>query len=138
MYCRIKLSQTNYKEIPYKVLDDSWFEQILVIYKVYTDVKGFDSIWPIFLEELTSPMTDLLGYFDSTDTLQAFSLIYKYPSQSACLADLFSWTYHDPRTRLGYKSIRSECARYKQLGYDYLYLGETAPYKQQLQGFELI
>ena len=138
MYCRIKLSQTNYKEIPYKVLDNSFFDEVVSVYKSYAQVKGFDSVLPLFFEEIASPITDVLGYFDNNHTLQAFSLIYKYPSQQSCLADQFAWTYHNPKTKLGYKSIRSECARYKRLGFDYLYLGETAAYKQELQGFELI
>jgi arginyl-tRNA--protein-N-Asp/Glu arginylyltransferase len=54
------------------------------------------------------------------------------------MADQFAWDYENPKLKLGYKSIRSECARYKRLGYQYYYLGEVCDYKQQLQGFELV
>ena len=138
MYCRINLALTNYKEIPYTLLDESAFDSVVRIYKQYTQLKGFDSVLPLFYEEISSPITEVLGYYDDSHALQAFSLVYKYPSQKSCLADQFAWTYHDPKAKLGYRSIRSECARYKRLGFEYLYLGETALYKQQLKGFELI
>lgn len=138
MYCRINLAQTNYKEIPYTLLDESAFDSVVRIYKSYAQLKGFESVLPLFYEEISSPITEVLGYYDRNNTLQAFSLIYRFLSQKSCVAEQFAWTYHDPKTKLGYRSIRSECARYKRLGFKYLYLGETAPYKEQLKGFELI
>lgn len=138
MYCRIRLSQTNYKEIPYKLLDHTFYDQILGIYATYTKYKQYTSVMPLFIEELSADNTDIIGYYDQSDELQAFSLIYKYPSKQSCINDQFAWTYHDLKEKLGYRSIRSECARYKRLGYKYMYLGEVAEYKKQLQGFELI
>lgn len=138
MYCRICLSETNYKEIPYKILDHTWFEQIVDIYVEYVKIKKFDSVLPLFYEEICYSNTEVLGYFDKKNNLEAFSLIYKYDSQKSCLADQFAWTYKNSKAKLGYKSIRSECARYKRLGFDYLYLGESSSYKEELKGFQLI
>ena len=138
MYCRIVLQKTNYREIPYRVLDHTWYDRIVDIHKRYAEVKGLTDIFPLFFEEINAPHSEILGYFDHNDHLQAFSLIYKYPSVNCCLADQFAWTYEEPKLKLGYKSLRSECARYKRLGFDYLYLGEVAHYKAQLQGFEVI
>ncbi len=138
MYCRICLKETNYTEISYKVLDVSWFGKMQEIYAQYAKAKNLQSVLPIFLEEVNAANTEIIGYFDNGENLEAFSLIYLYPSQNSCLADQFAWNYNNPRKKLGYRSVRSECARYKRLGFDYLYLGETAPYKQELQGFEFV
>lgn len=138
MYCRVCLADTNYREIPYALLTSDWYREIQLIYKQYATVKQLNSVLPIFLEELEAANTEIIGYFDSNNNLEAFSLIYLYPSQNSCMADQFAWNYKDPAKKLGYRSIRSECARYKRLGFQYLYLGESAPYKQELQGFEFV
>lgn len=135
MYCRICLAKTSYKEIKYKILTEDYFSQIESIYYWYCEYKNFTNIVPIFIEEIKNPMTDVLGYFDS-NKLVAFSLIYLYPSRKSCVAEQFAWNYANEKLKLGYKSIRSECARYKRLGYHYLYLGEQAEYKKELQGFQ--
>ena len=54
------------------------------------------------------------------------------------IADQFAWDYADPSLKLGYKSIRNECAYYKSLGYRYFILGDEDKYKQELKGFEII
>lgn len=136
MFCRICLSQTNYKEINYKLLSAENFPVIELIYNQYCEYKKFESLVPLFIEEFENPMTDIIGYYDN-DNLVAFSLIYLYPSKKSCMAEQFAWNYHNKKLKLGYRSIRSECARYKRLGYDYLYLGEVTDYKSELQGFEI-
>ena len=37
---------------------------------------------------------------------------------------------------LGRRSLEHECAYYKQLGYEYLYLGQVAEYKTHFDGYE--
>lgn len=136
MYCRINLNNTNYKEIDHKVLDASYFDQIIDIYKSYIDYKGFTTAMPIFIEDVQQTNTEILGYYDK-DELVAFSIILVYPSKKSVTADQFAWNYKNPNLKLGYKSLRSECARYKRLGFKYFYLGDYYQYKSELCGFEM-
>jgi len=136
MFCRICLAETNYTEIDYKVLSAREFPQLESIYNAYCEYKQFESQVPLFVEEFENPLTETIGYYDK-ETLVAFSLIYLYPSKKSCMAEQFAWNYENKKLKLGYRSIRSECARYKRLGYEYLYLGEIAGYKKELQGFEV-
>lgn len=137
--CRINLSKTNYKEIPYKLLCSNSYKQAVDIYHQYCDYRQFHPhhYHPLWIEDFESAHIDIIGYYDQ-DRLVAFSIVYLYPSEKSCMADQFAWNYETPSLKLGYKSIRSECARYKRLGYQYYYLGEICEYKQQLQGFELV
>jgi hypothetical protein len=138
IYCRIDLSKTNYIELEnYKLLDEKDFDNITTIYKTYCEYKGFTSVVPIFYEEIVSPISEVIGYFDN-EKLIAFSLLYLYPSLNTVCAEQFAWNYESPQLRLGYKSIENECARYKRLGYQYLYLGEHADYKEEFDGFEIL
>ena len=136
MYCRVDLTKTKYKEIQYEVLDESYFDEINEIYKNYCKYKGFDSAMPLFIEDIQQTNTEILGYRND-DKLIAFSLILLYPSKQSVTADQFAWDWKDPGLKLGYKSIRSECARYKRLGYNYFYLGDYYDYKAELAGFEI-
>ena len=137
-YCRIDLSQTNYTEISnYSLLGEADYNEIVEVYKKYCDFKEFTSVLPIFFEDISSPYSEVLGYYHD-DNLVAFSLINLYPSHLVAGAEQFAWDYAEPKLKLGYRSIRSECARFKRLGYKYLYLGEYSKYKSQLSGFEIV
>lgn len=136
MEYRIDLKKTNYKELDYALLDHRHFPLLEKVYNSYTKQKNFSSNFPLFIEEVLNPYTEVLGYYNSNGDISAFSLIYLYPSKHSARAEQFAWDYANPKDRLGYKSLRSECARYKRLGYQYLYVGEWAPYKAELQGFE--
>lgn len=137
MYCRVDLSLSNYTELTnYKILSGEHYPDIVRIYERYCEHKEFGGVRPVLLEDITQPNTDLIGYYDS-DQLVAFSFILKYPSVNSVITDQFAWDYNNPRLKLGYKSLRSECARYKRLGYDYLYLGDYYAYKAELTGYEL-
>lgn len=138
IYCRIDLAKTNYKELlDYKILDVSYYEEITSLYKIYCEYKAFNSVVPIFYEEIVSPISEVIGYYDK-NKLVAFSLLNLYPSLNTVCAEQFAWDYQSPRLRLGYKSLQNECARYKRLGYRYLYLGEYDDYKSKFDGFELV
>ena len=91
---------------------------------------------PIFDSEYTDSKIDVIGYFDQT-VLVAFSLIKKYDHDNI-EAVQFAWTYHDPKLRLGIRSLEHECALYKKLGFKYLYLGEANEYKKRIDGFEIL
>lgn len=138
-YCRIDLSCTNYKEIHHRKLTTNDYNRSLEIYHEYCIHKNFDPFHyhPLWIDQFNDDSVDVLGYYDQ-DELVAFSMIYLFPTSLCCYADQFAWDYKNPKLRLGYKSIRSECARYKRMGYQYYYLGEVTNYKQQLQGFELV
>lgn len=136
MYCRINLSKTNYKELDsYKILDNTNYSEIFLIYKTYCAYKNFDSVTPLFIEDLT--INETIGYYNDSK-LVAFSLITLYKSKNSVSAIQFAWDYAHPSLRLGINSLKSECARYKRLGYSYLYLGEAHEYKKQIDGFEYV
>ena len=137
MYCRVDLSLSNYTELNnYKLLSVDNYQQVVRVYEQYCVHKQFVGVRPILPEDLTQHNTDVLGYYDQ-DQLVAFSFILKYPSQNSVIADQFAWDYANPTLKLGYSSLRSECARYKRLGYDYFYLGDFYGYKAELTGFEI-
>jgi len=137
MFCRLNLSKTDYEVCTdYKLLSDPPGEELLEIYMKYCRYKQFPSHWPLFIEQFTHPQHEVIGYYDN-DMLVAFSLIYVYNSKNAeCLQ--FAWDYINPKLRLGIKSLRTECAIFKDKGFDYLYLGEADEYKRRIKGFEIL
>jgi hypothetical protein len=54
------------------------------------------------------------------------------------LAAQFAWNYRKPKLRLGITSLQTECAIYRQRGFQYLYLDQAHLYKQDLEGFEIL
>ena len=92
---------------------------------------------PLFKNDYYGADTEVLGYHNATGELIAFSLIRKH-DQHNVEAVQFAWNYHEPRLRLGIRSLENECARYKRLGYNYLYLGLIDEYKRQFDGFEIL
>ena len=91
---------------------------------------------PIFDSQYQDPMTDVIGYYEE-DCLVAFSLMKRYDDKNV-LASQFAWTYHNPKTRLGVESLKTECAIYRERGFRYLYLDQAHLYKQVLEGFEIL
>ena len=91
---------------------------------------------PIFDSMYTDPKIDVIGYFDQQQ-LVAFSLMRKYDNDNI-EALQFAWTYHNPRSRLGIVSLKHECALYKSLGFQFLYLGGADEYKSEIDGFEIL
>jgi hypothetical protein len=136
-YCRINLSKTNYNLLDCAkviVSKKENFDKLITIYRDYCRYKQFTSVMPIFLSEVMDTDTDIIGYYDNNQ-LVAWSLLKRFDGQSVeCVQ--FSWNYLTPRLRLGIRSIEHECAYYKQLGFEYLYLGETSEYKCQFDGYE--
>jgi hypothetical protein len=136
-YARIDLSKTNYQLIDqWQYLTDPDIDQLNQIYLRYCRYKQFKSVMPIFDSQYLDPNTDLLGYYDQGQ-LVAFSLIRKYDQHNAeCIQ--FAWNYARPELRLGIETMKHECALYKSLGYQYLYLGGADEYKQEIDGFEML
>jgi hypothetical protein len=137
-YARIDLSKTNYQsKVDWCCIREPDIAQLNEIYRTYCTYKRFGSVMPIFDSQYTDADTDIIGYYSNEKKLVAFSLIKRYDTKNALCAQ-FAWTYHDPKTRLGINSLKTECAIYKQRGFDYLYLDQAHLYKQGFDGFELL
>lgn len=137
-YCRINLDQTRYAELTnYQLLAQPDRTQLNQIYRDYCRYKKFDSVMPMFDNDYYGVNSEVLGYYNNRQELVAFSLIRRQDAVSV-EAVQFAWNYQEPRLRLGIRSLENECARYKRLGYRYLYLGFADEYKQQFAGFELL
>jgi hypothetical protein len=138
-FARIDLAKTNYEltvEWGYLIPTAEQIQELDNIYRAYCIYKHFGSVMPMFHSRYTDPMTDVIGYFDQGQMV-AFSLIRRYDERNA-LCDQFAWTYHNPKTRLGIETMKTECAIYKARGFEYLYLEQAHLYKQEIDGFELL
>jgi len=136
-YARIDLEKTNYTQIPdSKLIETPDPVELEQIYNTYCVYKKFKSVMPIFEEEYTDPRNDVIGYYHN-NKLVAFSLVRKYDSENA-EAVQFAWDYANPELKLGYASLKSECAYYKSKGFRYYYLGGADEYKRQFDGFEVL
>ena len=130
-YARINLAQTNYvATVDWHYILEPDLDQLKDIYRTYCIYKHFASVMPLFDSQFTDPATDIIGYKEQ-GKLVAFSLMKRLASQ-------FAWTYHNPRTRLGVESLKTECAIYRERGFEYLYLDQAHLYKQELEGFEIL
>jgi hypothetical protein len=137
-YARIDLSKTNYQPIiDWCYIQNPDITQLNNIYRTYCIYKHFSSVMPIFDSQYTDPMTDIIGYYSNDKKIVAFSLIKRFDDKNALCAQ-FAWTYHNPKTRLGIASLKTECAIYKQRGFNYLYLDQAHLYKQGFDGFEIL
>jgi hypothetical protein len=138
-FARIDLSKTNYREtVEWNYLTPTVdvIAELDTIYRTYCIYKHFSSVMPMFHCKYTDPLTDIVGYYDSSK-LVAFSLIKRYDDFNAECAQ-FAWTYHNPKLRLGIETMKTECAIYKARGFKYLYLEQTHLYKQGIDGFEIL
>jgi hypothetical protein len=136
-FARIDLAQTTYQSaVNWEYLLEPNLAQLKDIYRTYCIYKHFASVMPLFDSQFTDPATDVIGYRENGE-LVAFSLMKRYDDRNV-LASQFAWTYHDPRTRLGIESLKTECAVYRDRGFQYLYLDQAHLYKQGLEGFEIL
>ena len=136
-HARINLEQTNYTPtVDWYYITDPDITVLNNIYRTYCIYKHFGSVMPIFDSQYLDPDTDLIGYRDQ-GRLVAWSMIKRYDSHNALCAQ-FAWTYHNPKTRLGIESLKTECAIYRERGFRYLYLDQAHLYKQGFDGFELL
>jgi len=136
-FARIDLTKTTYQAtVAWEYLREPNTAQLRDIYRTYCIYKHFGSVMPLFDSQFTDPMTDVIGYRENGD-LVAFSLMKRLDDKNV-LASQFAWTYHNPRSRLGIESLKTECAIYKDRGFEYLYLDQAHLYKQSLDGFEIL
>jgi hypothetical protein len=136
-FARIDLNKTAYQPtVDWEIIIKPDLAQLQDIYRTYCIYKHFASVMPLFDSQFTDPMTDVIGYRESGQ-LVAFSLMKRLDDKNV-LASQFAWTYHNPRTRLGIESLKTECAIYRDRGFEYLYLDQAHLYKQGLEGFEIL
>jgi hypothetical protein len=136
-FARIDLQKTTYTAtVDWQYLRDPNIAHLKDIYRTYCIYKHFASVMPLFDSQITDVTTDVLGYRENGE-LVAFSLMKRLDDQNV-LASQFAWTYHNPRTRLGIESLKTECAIYRDRGYKFLYLDQAHLYKQNLEGFEIL
>lgn len=137
-FCRIDLSKTNYQLYPNtEILTYPQMEVMNSIYRSYCKYKQFESVMPLFKNDVLDTRVDVHGYYNNQDELVAFDLVKKLDEQNIESVQ-FAWNYHEPELRLGIISLHHECAYYKNRGYKYLYLGEYSHYKSQIDGFEIL
>ena len=136
-YAYIDLQETNYKQlVNYEILPkDTDPAPLLEIYRQYCLYKGFSSVWPIYAEEFSRELNDTIAYKDAGEIV-AWSLIYRV-SKDAVWNMQFAWNYANPKLKLGYKSIRTEIAIYRDLGYKSMTIDYDMKYKSELQGYKL-
>ena len=135
IYARVDLSKCNYSPMDnYNILKSVNIPELNEIYKKYCRYKKFKSVMPIFESDYTN--NDVIGYYDN-DKLVAFSIIIRQDKENV-EALQFAWDYKNPKLFLGLKSLRNECAIYRDLGFKYMYLGEAHSYKKQIEGFEVL
>jgi hypothetical protein len=136
-FARIDLSKTTYQPaVDWYYIVDPNIDQLNNIYRTYCIYKHFASVMPIFDSQYQDPNTDIIGYRDRGQ-LVAFSLMKRYDDHNV-LASQFAWTYQNSRARLGIESLKTECAVYRERGFQYLYLDQAHLYKQGLEGFEIL
>ena len=136
-YAYIDLQETNYKPlIDYEILPkDTDPAPLLEIYRQYCLYKGFSSVWPIYEEEFSNELNDTIAYRDAGEIV-AWSLIYRVAKEHVRSMQ-FAWNYANPKLKLGYKSIRTEIAIYRDLGYKTMTIDEDMKYKSEIQGYKL-
>jgi hypothetical protein len=136
-FARINLEKnTDQVAVNWAYLKNPNITELNDIYRTYCIYKHFASVMPLFDSQYTDPDTDVIGYYDN-DLLVAFSIIKRYDDKNALCAQ-FAWNYRNPKLRLGIESLRTECAIYRERGFQYLYLDQAHLYKQGITGFELL
>jgi len=92
---------------------------------------------PLFLSNFQDSSADTYLYHNKHNKIVAWSLCRRLDPLNVESVQ-FAWDYKEPHLELGKRSIEHECARYKQLGFKYLYLGEACEYKSHFQGYEVV
>jgi hypothetical protein len=138
LYAYIDLTQTDYTpQVEYEILSkDVDTAPLLEIYRQYAIHKKFESVWPIYAEELVAPHNDIIAYRDNGEIV-AWTMMYRMAKE--CVWNMqFAWNYANPKLKLGYKSLRTECAIYRDRGYTRMLIDENMKYKSELQGYNIM
>jgi hypothetical protein len=133
----INLQQTQYEsDLDWQYLDPVPVPDVLRVYRDYCTHKHFQSVIPMIPGRLTAPDTEIIGYHDQ-GRLVAWSMYRIWDSENI-LSDHFAWDYRDPRSRLGIRSIKNECAIYRDRGLRRMFFESVEPYMLDLEGFEIL
>lgn len=134
---RIDLAKTHYRiETDWQLLQDLPIKELLRIYRDYCRHKHFQSVIPMIPERFTEPGTDVIGYRHQ-GKLVAWSMLRRWGTHSV-LSDHFAWDYRDPALRLGIASLETECAIYRDRGFQWMYFESVEPYMLDITGFEIL
>jgi hypothetical protein len=134
---RINLAKTHYKpNTDWVLFQDPPVSKLLAIYKDYCRHKRFLSVVPMIPERFTESGTDVIGYQDQ-GCLVAWSMLRRWGDHSV-LSDHFAWNYRNPRLRLGILSLETECAVYRERGFQWMYFESVEPYMLDIKGFEIL
>jgi hypothetical protein len=134
---RIALQKTSYQpELACELLNPVPVDQVISVYRDYCSHKHFQSVMPMIPGRLTDTNTEIIGYHDN-DQLVAWSM-YRIWDNKNILSDHFAWNYRNPRLRLGMRSLMTECAIYRNRGYEYMYFESVEPYMLDIEGFEIL
>ena len=134
---RIDLAKTSYKiNTDCELLLDPPTLELLRIYRDYCRHKHFFSVIPMVAERFTESGTDVIGYRDNGQ-LVAWSMLRRWGTHSV-LSDHFAWDYRNPALRLGIQSLESECAIYRDRGFQWMYFESVEPYLLDVEGFEIL
>ena len=134
---RVNLAQTTYTaDTDWIMLTDPPVSELLRIYRDYCRHKHFLSVIPMAPERFTESGTDVIGYRHQGH-LVAWSMLRRWGTHSV-LSDHFAWNYRDPALRLGIHSIETECAIYRDQGFQWMYFESVEPYMLDIEGFEIL
>jgi hypothetical protein len=134
---RINLVITNYQvDLAWKILNPVPVADVLRVYRDYCTHKHFHSVIPMIPGRLTASQTEIIGYQDQ-DRLVAWSMYRLWDAENV-LSDHHAWDYRNPRLRLGIRSLKNECAIYRDRGYRWMYFESVQPYMLDLEGFETL
>lgn len=137
LYGYIELQETKYKPLlDYEILTNVEDNSCLLdIYYAYTKYKQFPSVQPIFHGEFIDPRCEFVTYKVDSKVV-AWTMIRKL-DETVVDNMQFCWDYKDPKLKLGYKSIRTECAIYRDRGYTQMLIDTEMHYKTELQGYKI-
>lgn len=134
---RIDLARTKYKiNTDWELFEDPPVPELMRIYRDYCRHKHFLSVIPMVPERFTESGTDVIGYQDQ-GRLVAWSMLRRWGRHSV-LSDHFAWDYRNPGLRLGIRSLETECAIYRDRGYQWMYFESVEPYMLDVEGFEIL
>jgi len=134
---RINLTKTDYVPCAdWILLETPPVRELLDIYRDYCRHKHFLSVIPMAPERFTESGTDIIGY-QHQGRLVAWSMLRRWGTHSV-LSDHFAWNYRDPGLRLGIHSLKTECAIYRDQGFQWMYFESVEPYMMDLQAFEIL
>lgn len=136
-YGYIALQETKYKPIlDYEILTDikdpAW---LIDIYHAYCKHKQWDSVLPMFAGEFMDPRIECVTYKHEGKVV-AWTMIRKL-DETVIDNMQFCWDYADPKLKLGYKSVRTECAIYRDRGFTEMLIDTEMYYKTELQGYNV-